>query len=162
MITWKGVCSHWQVGGFFGCCSDEDVMQNRSGIISCKVYPQLQSSACSILELIFKWKASLFSRRGKLLWKRVLHSVLWCPRRERNRRIFDGASISAQKLIVQNKELVWLWALDEPEMNGTKREDVIFSWELVLVTESVGSTVFFRLSFDIMKTLFMFLSLVPL
>lgn len=77
--------------------------------------------------------------------------------------IFCGVSISTQKLIVQCKELVWLlWALDEPGMNGTKLENFIFSWDLVLVTESVGSAVFFWLGFDIMKTSFMFLSLVHL
>lgn len=61
----------------------------------------------------------------------MLHAVLWVLWGERNRRVFENQALPDWKIILQVKELSWSWVMSEPELKGTRGEDVIFNWHSI-------------------------------
>lgn len=53
-----------------------------------------------------EWKPVSMSAIGSSLWMLIPHALVWIIWSERNSRMFDGASMSVEKIVNQVKELV--------------------------------------------------------
>lgn len=120
------------------CYSAEECIEHLFS--SCTVSSQLWKIFCPTVILQRQLSPSLLNNlanlgnvsltcRGTLCWKLLPHALCWATWLERNNQIFEEVSVSMEILVIEVKELLWLWVQEEGCMKNTRFETLVFDWD---------------------------------
>ena len=84
----------------------------------------------SVMALFDCWQGSLGHHQNSVIWRAVLHCVLWCLWRERNARTFEGCKTSIVDLKLHFYRLLLDWLSVTGLFNFTNVIDLIDSCSL--------------------------------
>ncbi|KAF5185846.1 hypothetical protein FRX31_024566 [Thalictrum thalictroides] len=82
------------------------------------------------------WPKLNSSRWGTVVWQLTPYAVLWTVWKSKNNVIFNDESLTAEKVVVRAKAIIWYWCLGKEVRRGHRFSELLHNW--VSVVKGVG------------------------